>query len=751
MNFFHTDNDLFKVQESLVGASLITLKAVITGARACEFPSNPGQLYDKSTYPLLYWLGIRYKHNAYLIDDSMLSFRRLANEFTATILINLTLAVEPSISEIAEEKRTSLGKELFMNEKQRRPSCINWGCIFDGNRLTEPISRHSAPNPEASRKIHIILQNLKHDMQGKTLLPFGSLKSVSSATSEDILCQLTRLEREDGIVRDKHITGKFLIDRMMSGGADIPEGACQVRQKWYPTGLKPRTYYAQGGSALSASTYIRAFFNELADRFEYTNRFSRVDASRIVVPDVSSPNLFVYDYTSFTSNFSEQVYFLIALSRFMDDVDVYLAGPELTLSHRKLGDLIRTYVDEVNDLPEYYWEEGFLGLRSLVLTHCQAGFLGVFGNLMTCTVPHGIVARSVVSDDSHVGIAGDDGIAIPRSQDEFFKTTLLLGDYSIEKVWTGPWIYLKRRLFISSNGVCRNVRFPQFPTIALLTAKDNKISKRFKASDVGDWSQVRYSTYSSIITYIRSLHPLVLSGIIPEDILSTITNAINGLIRFCQLNDGPTLRFELKNGKVIRRKCLHLVEIDLFASYSNFPVFSNTVIKKRRIRGVVGTEPLLQGLKSGDVHQSNSNRVSKLLEMCGYVERIVNDEDNDEMFIGVRDCDLPSYCESGPEIYQYIVKKDLHHGLLSNFLNRPLERLHKRRMNMEDFLEFSQLSRAILRTGYSGGYIDLDWAEMGLDVLDYGDEVEKGLGASIDPESSEVTSKAWIDSLLSEL
>jgi hypothetical protein len=244
---------------------------------------------------------------------------------------------------------------------------------------------------------------------------------------------------------------------------------------------------------------------------------------------------------------------------------------------------------------------------------------------------------------------------------------------------------------------------------------------------------------------------LVLSGIIPEDVLRTITSAINGLIRYCQLNDGQILRFSLKNGKDVRRKPLHLVEMDLFASYSNYPVFSNTVLRKRRIRGVIGTEPLLQGLKSGDIHNSNSNRVSKLLEMCGYIEKQVNDEENPDMFIDVRDCDLKAYTETGPEIYQYTVKKDLHHGLLNNFLSRPLEKLHKRKMNMEDFLEFSQLSRAILRTGYSGGYIDLDWAEMGLDVLDYDDEVEKGAGSSENPELLEVTSKEWIDSLLCEL
>jgi hypothetical protein len=80
-----------------------------------------------------------------------------------------------------------------------------------------------------------------------------------------------------------------------------------------------------------------------------------------------------------------------------------------------LGDLLRDYNEHCVVGPWMSLERSpsSLGVSHLTaIQHGIASLLGIFGNLMTCTVAHYLLVLGVVDTDDEINIAGDDGILL---------------------------------------------------------------------------------------------------------------------------------------------------------------------------------------------------------------------------------------------------------------------------------------------------------------------------------------------------
>jgi hypothetical protein len=244
---------------------------------------------------------------------------------------------------------------------------------------------------------------------------------------------------QDDWARHYHDTGEQL------------QGVCEIRQKWYASGAKPRTYFSQGGQSYSKSRFLQDFFTDFADAFTPTNHTDRLNPSRLVgsTVDRDDPHFFVYDLSSFTSNCSEQREFVFALSEFFIGTPVRVLDELNGYQSADLGELLYEYYDTCVNGPALSYERipGFDESHST--NHGIASLLGIFGNLMTCTVAHFFIVSNITQHWKEINTAGDDGIVAEDSSDNYTTHLAidLVGAYARSKCfpgWDTAAIALKR-------------------------------------------------------------------------------------------------------------------------------------------------------------------------------------------------------------------------------------------------------------------------------------------------------------------
>lgn len=197
------------------------------------------------------------------------------------------------------------------------------------------------------------------------------------------------------------------------------EGLVEMRQAWFFNDLKPRTYFALGGTLYFLSCYVQEIFNTLLDIFPVTHRIHRFDLSRLDVMPLNS--VIIYDFSSFTSKMTEQRYFLDYLADFCDDIEVTILDTHKGLLNVSLGELIRDYNDGCNKEARFEIQEGLRELGEMAdIVHCHkcAGFLGVYGNLASCTFLHGLLITMCTGSMTRCSCVGDDAIGVVEIEPE---------------------------------------------------------------------------------------------------------------------------------------------------------------------------------------------------------------------------------------------------------------------------------------------------------------------------------------------
>jgi hypothetical protein len=437
-----------------------------------------------------------------------LFFEVSTNPLISSIIISLALSVKPTAHQIKESFKESVSKEVKVMESSPRSAEINWDVFFNpipGQCFATRHQRFDA-TPQILQ-IHSSFKRFRSRLSFSRIWPYATTRGISKTSQIELL--KTR-EIQPGVPltnSDQSICSLDIVRHFIHHGVWI-SGCCELKQKWYPHGLSPRTYFAQGGDAIRVSSYLRSFFNDFTDTYIPTERFSRVDGSRLECPP--GGHFFIYDLTSFTSNFHEQEPFLRSMASFFRETTVFLIGPNLSLIEQQVGDLIDEYCDIVNVLPAYRLNKEILdiGWPFPELHHRVAGFLGVPGNIASCTLAHGISVGASLQDVSHQSAAGDDGNAgvTDISEPEVIKTVKLLGTFHDEKgsstKHTPNASYLKRRFEqVGLQGrMYSRVDFPLLGAVNTLESRDLRFPKLSE-----DRGRVRKSVASSTAKVFRDL------------------------------------------------------------------------------------------------------------------------------------------------------------------------------------------------------------------------------------------------------
>jgi hypothetical protein len=217
---------------------------------------------------------------------------------------------------------------------------------------------------------------------------------------------------------------------------------------------------------------------------------------------------------AFTSSLDCQQDFLEWLARFASRrVFVYWDAREGLVS-RDFGDILWEYSQTCARGTEVSYER--TTQEDSVHLQNRAGLLGVFGNLMTCTVAHGIIVRYFADEDDEINVAGDDGLAPEDDEDELALDLLLtsIGEYERTKTFRSDQpgaIHLKRPFSTIDNLVNTkpSLAFPSVSRIMYLYDRDKFEDPRFRflMETEDEYFSTRHSRVGrDLLRYLRTVH-----------------------------------------------------------------------------------------------------------------------------------------------------------------------------------------------------------------------------------------------------
>jgi hypothetical protein len=431
------------------------------------------------------------------------------------LLLTLALSCPYDALEVKKIKHDLVSKELHAMESLSRESKIDWDKVLSSTGSSFIPGIYS---PNICRSTPHKIQKWLSKYQQKILFPHCGTKLLSKTSQED-LHQNWMTSCEQGF---SSTSSEYIYSRTGYNGS----GVCEMKQKWYPTQAIPRTYFAQGLDAYNSSKYLRNMFNDLADLFRNVNRFKRVLPQEIIIKE--GDDVFIYDLTSFTSLFHEHRAFLLALSRAVGDAEITYFDNFHGLSSCTVSWLIEEYVRVNVSFPGY--TTLLLPIdESIELSHGVAGFLGVYGNLITCTIPHGLSLASLNDDFISNWCAGDDaGIAKPRDQVEAVHyMAKILGELAEEKVFVGSEkgaVALKRSISIE-QGLLLFKSSVLWPTLALFLCDDDG---RFSDKDMND---AKKKFASALVPFLNSLRTVSIT-LDDQTLLLSLMRKLYGCLRF---------------------------------------------------------------------------------------------------------------------------------------------------------------------------------------------------------------------------
>jgi hypothetical protein len=373
-----------------------------------------------------------------------------------------------SDEQIRRTQLESYLKEISVMDQENISPKLNYGAFFSNPQI--PIHTDISPNPRAATHIHktidLWISQLEQDTHHITM----SRKLLPTKTREELrgFC--------DDLLEDPETATQASLEWMYIKKGIFFNGGCELKQRWYTNVITPRSYFVAGPDAYNKSKFTKNMWNLLVDLLPSTNRRNRVNPSRIHITGLKTA--IFYDLTSFTSNMSEQRHFLDALSIYCDGHIITLMDSVLGPIPYNLGQLIKEYND-LNFYPSYNWP---YNPSLLPESHGVAGFLGVFGNIATCTFLHGAILLQLTDYEYECGCAGDDAVVCIEDEETVWACVSLIGILAVEKTYNlldGDVVYLKRRTWLDRKTFClRSASLLQLPSF--LWSMDRQSLSRYR-------------------------------------------------------------------------------------------------------------------------------------------------------------------------------------------------------------------------------------------------------------------------------
>jgi hypothetical protein len=624
-------------------------KQLITLARSCSIPLPDTTLYNK-TSAILHFMRDHFSDDQSQLD----SFESvISNPLLSGLFITLCISLPMPEHAIRETYGQLLGKEMLVMESSPLPGAINYDCFFGDSNV--PLHPTLPSNPIQAMRIHSIIDSWISEICDKPVIfPHMTSKLVSQHTQDmvkDIYPDYMTFEEEGATQPD-------LENIYMRYGDLLIGGSCEVKQRWYTSGLVPRTYYAAGSDAYHKSKYLREGFNRLCDLLPPTERFARVNTRRIVLSSPSSHSI-IYDLTSFTSNMHEQRHFLDRLALYCRGHHVRVLDAIEGTIEMDLGVLISQY-NELNKCPTYSSKK-LLG-EGLFLDHHVAGFLGVYGNLATCTFLHGAVMSCLVDSFQQLGIAGDDGIIDSYDDWMTFFAIRLLGLMEESKGYStadlGNQVYLKRPVRQAGTRIYSEA-FALYSMVEHLFEEDDPRFFNQPRSKL----ERKKSLASSIVSFLRSLRQLILTDDEKQEI-RTFIGMVYSRAQFPECGHVPYLPLDFGS----HQKALPSVLIPSTESIGRDPIeytikslYSGSVVLPHRSSEPIQMDDCL--LFAGSEFECTGSTKLAYYRKMGFVELT----QGDELFVGEEGLDrLLEVYVSGDRypVYTVVVVHDVPTHLL---------------------------------------------------------------------------------------
>jgi len=539
----------------------------------------------------------------------------------STILLDLLRACEVESSDAESTRVKGWCKEIRLALHRRAIPCVNFHPFFF--RTTDPVHPNLPVNRQACYRIRECFEQYRFKLIRNR--PVLYARATHKNMSRD-----TRREFEDTFsttLEGEPIFGQDDWQRVYHETGVMLGGVVELRQKWYASGAKPRTYAAMGGLAYQECRFLQDFFTDLVNCLPPTNHVTRLQPERLRAETLTygdTPSFLVYDLEAFTSSMVEQKNLCKELIAFFEDVDVIIVDERYGPLETTLGYLLCRYLEFCVESPRMSLERSpaSLGVQDeRDIEHATASLLGIFGNLMSCTLGHYLIVAPCTESFNEVNVAGDDGI-LPRGVREtaVHAAVSLVGVYEKEKCFDTmeyaaialkrPIVQLHDQLIHSHNIVA--------PTLVTMIAylSGNVPDSRYTVYNLDelDWEDRVSIAGTDLLRFLRSC------WIRKHEDFETILAVYSGytkLMNRCK-----------KSTKALRRKhegrwifwplnpsSYEFYDIDPLLAFLQFVVD----VENTALREIIESDESLE--EPGDTTRCNSSPRLVLLERLGYVEK----------------------------------------------------------------------------------------------------------------------------------
>jgi len=399
-------------------------------------------------------------------------------------LLSLVLRGSPIRQDEAElAVSQGIEKEVSVTQRLDLFPSLNFPFLLPWNQAV-----HTTFHPDLPFRPSLIAQLCHKFLRWKTttvpsmfLVPQAGYKSVGIETRDNFLRQLypntPSWELPNRIVSTADLEALYCHEGV------IIEGPCEMRYAWKYNDLKPRVYYAIGGSAYNAAKYIKPFFDSICNMSRSTSPRTRYSFAGFPSIDFTTDVFLIYDYASFTSRLVEFKSFVAELALYVKGVKVKAFDTNQGVIEVDAGKLLDFYNEVCNIDGEYSLtrlSKTKDDQPTVLVHHFVAGMLGVFGNIVGCTALHGIVGIQICGTDDQGNFIGDDAGILVQVDEYFTKDSIftgirVLGDIADPKFeifedteesfeLSDAWHFTKRPIGVRDYGIYQEW-MPEFPIL----------------------------------------------------------------------------------------------------------------------------------------------------------------------------------------------------------------------------------------------------------------------------------------------
>jgi len=264
INITNIQPSLFALDPSLDTLTLFTSrlnfeerKALITLARSQSIPDSRESPVLFAKVKVILNKLVRFPPYSSLAEElseeGRVVLRLLRSSLTCGLLIVYALGIELSETDIAYGKKESFSKELCATQTRRAEGEWNWTAILNPSDHRGEIIHPRFPTLSPLQRVFgQRLPGFRKQLNGRIIFPHYTGRGVSSETANHLLSRVRkgRVQKCHGNFRTLHrnldptnVTSRDVVHHYIRTGS-WTAGRTEMKQRWYPSGLLPRTYFS---------------------------------------------------------------------------------------------------------------------------------------------------------------------------------------------------------------------------------------------------------------------------------------------------------------------------------------------------------------------------------------------------------------------------------------------------------------------------------------------------------------------------